>query len=157
MLIGGDYYKHSGIGKEDSWLFTDSPEKYLLKEEHLNSLNNESSTESFIIGASKADIFNVFIELPWMWDAFINDGKGGISIKRTRGPAAYYKRPEWKWSESQRICLFSWVDIPQKWDLSWFKDRLKTSLSERIKDNIRKKTESEKDFILCVEAILDIF
>ena len=154
MLIGGDFYKHGGCGIESSWLFTESPEKYLIKEEDL--LASTGCIINFLLGAIKAKISNFILEIPWILDEEMRSKKESIIIKNSQNPIIYFKRYSDSWKEAKNILEISWNDIPDQWDENWFKSFIKSNIEREKKKALFNKQTAENNIKKYDEILSEI-
>jgi hypothetical protein len=143
MLIAGTLYNANGYSRiEESWLFTTTPEIYLLDEKDLFNNGGEDYDDlviAFFATALKESFPNLILEIPFISSIRNVSGsnkKRGIVVRGKQLPMVYFKKNSVDWKNAEFLFQFLWKEIPIKWDKKWFIDSIKEKLTKNL---LRKK------------------
>lgn len=134
MLIGGDFYQHTGYGVDRSWLAGKNPAKSLFTE---RDFTGEGSTEGigarFMLSAMRAPLPLLLLDLPMH--------RENGAIKMSQGLTVLYL-PEGKpWSSAVPVHVFNWYrDIIvngewRLWDQDWFLGCIRDELTSELREH----------------------
>ncbi len=130
LLVGGDFYLHTGYGIGKSWLGQEDPSKYLFGTSDFGN-DADGFGQRFAIPAMNATFHSFFLDVPMARD--------NGALKQSQGISVFYLPEGEMWLNARYVCTLDWkpdiITTDEKgkawrqWDDNWFRERVLSQIT----------------------------
>lgn len=152
LLVGGDFYKHTGYGVDRSWLSTENPKRWLFKHKDFSG-GKESFGARFVRPAMRSEFSDLLLDIPMARD--------NGALKQSQGITVLYLPEGELWVNARPIAVLSWnQDIVvseevkgetlrawRQWDDAWFRERVLRDVEEDVAETAEEVCVSQQTVI----------
>lgn len=130
LLVGGDFYLHTGYGTGKSWLAKEDPSKYLFSTSDFGC-DADGFGQRFAIPAMNAPFSSFFLDVPMARD--------NGALKQSQGINVFHLPEGEPWLKARYVCTLDWrsdiITTDEKgkawrqWDDNWFRERVSSHIT----------------------------